>query len=209
MKINKWYIQGDITVSPTEIIFEGTSSDFQGEKSLKLKLLLSVEVKFSFRQKTHKGIIKKINKTTALLESSTLNRTLKVSIENIVENNRYQSTYYRIQHKVSKQGPFQHKFTSIKPDIQNAISERVQTLKENYYSYPTPEMDDNLKDIWFNSSNKKDFFFACLSESDISLWLGNELEELLLNDEFEIVKVQERWDFQHSFIGTNQVMLLK
>jgi len=212
MEINKWYIQGKYFTNKEAILFEGKRSDFTNQNvDIRLIFTKEIPVEFKFYSKKIIGEIQKINKKTVLIHSEKEKRNFKVSIENLIENNRYPESYYRIEHNESGKGPFQHKFKESIPHLENLIKERISFLKENYYRFPVPSEDRGIKEYWNNclQEERENIVFGCLSKYEISSWLGEELEKELLSHNFSIVQYQKGFHYKEAIIGDHQVMFIK
>lgn len=112
-------------------------------------------------------------------------------------------TVYRIEHSLSKLGPFQE-----------PMSEKTRQMLVDYWEshenvcskFPPPDQDTVILE------NKKIpqnlvYKFACYSEEQIYLWLGSEVIKSLKKEGFEIVSYTKGVDFDYIIDGTNQCVI--
>ena len=122
---------------------------------------------------------------------------VKVSIQNIIINNRYPTFIYRFQDKIDKKGPF-HTSTKYPQDVKYVLFENLNRISSNPHRFKPPQLDSDLE----NDFNR-DFKFACASKMDIDTWF---IELTFLSDYFETITLQEGWDYIESYYGDSQVI---
>lgn len=195
MDIKEWHVHGKITVEKDYFYFKGERATLNASESLEFGYKIGASVQYTVRKTKHTGKLIKINSKSVILENCRTKEIVKISFNNIVCANKYPNYIYRIQDKQSKVGPFQSK-TNLSEETKAKL-EQMQERIADVRRYPPPQYDSSIVGI-FNSTYK----FACASESTLKNWF----REILDCTEFEVVALQEGWDFFECHYGNGQVI---